>query len=152
MLVPHDPYDLDRECRPTTAHARYGSEGYFASVSCLTHRLLPLMQSIPEHDIVLVIGDHGSDLYTNDVSDLTASELADRTSAFIAVRGCDLARSHLTSNVNAYRGVAQCVLGQSIPAWPAVPHLACYEASPDLKLVPALEALAQGRGMSCNDS
>ena len=154
LLMPHWPFDHDATCEPAE-----GSEldewvrspiGFGQTMDCLSSRLVDLAGRIPADDVVVMLGDHGSDLYNPSGGGFDADQLADRLSAFVAVSGCELEAEHLSSNVNAYRGVSSCVTTGDFPPWPADPHLACPQLSGDVRLISATEALAAGTGLSCN--
>ena len=69
MLSPHDPYVLDRDCRPVSWKPGRGSRleltgaPYVAQVQCLNHLVLDLVTGLLRTEfppIILLQGDHGS--------------------------------------------------------------------------------------------
>ncbi len=155
LLIPHAPFELDAACQlrvgtteQTSVEWLRTQKGFLAQMSCAAMRLVALIERIPPGDVVLIVGDHGSDLNESE-TDFTPAELQDRLSTFVAFRGCDLDPAHLTSNVNAYRGLAECVSSASFPPWVDVASVTCIDAAGEVRLLDARVSLAAGEGMSC---
>jgi hypothetical protein len=70
VLSPHDPYVVDRNCRPVTWKSAHGTRlkltgvPYVEQVQCLNHRVLELVTALlrtsERPPIILLQGDHGS--------------------------------------------------------------------------------------------
>lgn len=158
LLIPHQPYELDADCslRRATPSVPESSwlrteDGFRTQMTCTAGLLVELIEAIPADDIVLVVGDHGSDLANKSGGGYDPAELRDRATTFVAVRGCGLTGEDLTSNVNAYRAVATCVTTGDYPPWPSQAFLACARLDGIVGLVEATEALQTGTGKSCDD-
>jgi hypothetical protein len=134
VLSPHDPYVLDRDCRPVSWKPGRGSRleltgaPYVAQIECLNHMVLDLVTGLLRTElppIILLQGDHGSKALVFDqagsAEQITLAAARERLGAFGAYylpdRGSEAFGDSVTV-VNVMGNVLRFYLGAALPREP----------------------------------
>ena len=155
VMAPHPPFFLDESCRTSYHEARSGvfftrpnddlasrQEAYLDQVTCVNRFMIELTSRLQPEDVVVFVGDHGSDArhqLVRDPSSWTEDDLRERYNVFLAVRGpagCSVGSSVLVPNV--FRRVLSCLSDSELADLP--PRMMKYAAaSVDGRPSPILE-------------
>jgi hypothetical protein len=144
VLLPHFPYELDRECRGlaqlrqrlgagwldgvwgnTPASRRVRWALYAGQVECLYTHLDSLLATIdsvapPQGVRIMIHGDHGSRIvrtmpYPENASKLTEEDLLDGFATLLAIRGPGIPAGIDSSAVLIQEAVPRLIIGDSLP-------------------------------------
>lgn len=131
LEIPHPPFFLDEECNLDTSPNRSGTTmnwrevdlddrkaAYLDQVACLHGFLTPLIGSIDDQAIVVVAGDHGTDLHDQlftHPEEWSVDATRERLNVLLAYRGleCPLADPIVLTAVFAQ--ILACLANEEVP-------------------------------------
>jgi hypothetical protein len=144
IMAPHAPFFLNRNCETVVSSARGGVafareaddlEGrvtaYLEQAGCLDNFAIDLADRIEPDDVVVFVGDHGTDQrgqMTRHPSTWGTEDVAERFNVFLAVRagpGCRLRSPVILPNV--FRRILSC-LSDGEPIGDLEPRMLMYAA------------------------
>jgi hypothetical protein len=131
VMVPHPPFFMDQGCQTRYADeysgvlfSRPGDDpidrktAYLRQTECVDQFIADLSRKIQPDDVVVVVGDHGTDKRNQLVRDpatWSRSDLAERFNVFLAVRDgaeCSVGDSVILPNI--FRRVLSCLATQDL--------------------------------------
>jgi hypothetical protein len=131
VMVPHPPFFLDDSCRTRFGEEHNGVQfsrpgddprerrnAYLKQTQCVDQFIADLSRRIQPDDIIVVVGDHGTDQRNQLVRDpetWSRADLAERFNVFLAVRdgpGCSVGETVILPNI--FRRVLSCLSTQGL--------------------------------------